>query len=179
MHRDTRYAVIPFYAEENKLKRLRYRNGPIDAIDAEILRHLAVEARATMVELGRAVGLSPPSVTERVRRLEEAGVIEGYRAEVSPKALGLILAAHIRVRPMPGQHKTVAALLDAMPAVVECDRTTGEDCYVAKAHLRTVEELEVLIDRLLPYAVTNTAIIQSSPVKRRLPLLPRAADGTP
>lgn len=161
---------------EAPVKRLRYGNGAIDPVDAEILRRLDADARTTMAELGRAVGLSPPSVTERVRRLEDAGVIEGYRARVSPAALGYGLAAHIRIRPMPGALKTVAALLDAIPAIVECDRITGEDCFVARAHVRTVEELEALIDRLLPHAVTNTAIVQSSPVKRRLPPLPGAPD---
>ena len=125
-----------------------------------------------MAELAREVGLSAPSVSERVRRLEEAGVILGYAANVNPKALGLPFSAYIRIRPMPGQLKKVASILDGLDAVVECDRITGEDCFVAKAHVRTIEDLETLIDQIMPYGMTNTSIIQSSPVERRLPPIP-------
>lgn len=74
---------------------------------------------------------------------------------------------------MPGQLKKAIEALNGLDAVVECDRITGEDCFIAKAHKCSVEELEAVIDRLIPYAMTNSAIIQSSPVERRLPPLPR------
>lgn len=151
------------------MKRLRFQNGPLDATDAALLRALARDARATMADLARAVGLSPPSAAERVRRLEEAGVIRGYSAVVDPAALGLTLAAYVRVRPLPGLLGKVAEVLLGLEAVVECDRVTGEDCFVAKVHVGSVADLEALIDRIIPYATTNTSIIQSSPVKRRLP----------
>jgi Lrp/AsnC family leucine-responsive transcriptional regulator len=166
-------AFVAWETMEKEMKRLRIENGGIDGIDAGLLRALAADARSTMAELARAVGLSAPSVTERVRRLEDSGVIAGYRAEVDPARLGLPLAAHIRIRPMPGQLRRVADLLATLEAIVECDRVTGEDCFIAKAHLRDVAALEALIDKIIPYAVTNSAIIQSSPVKRRLPPLPR------
>ncbi len=153
------------------MKRLRYRDTSIDATDASILRILGKDARVTMADLARAVGLSAPSVTERVRRLEEAGIVRGYGARIDPAALGLPLAAYIRVRPMPGQLRKVIEVLDGLAAVVTCDRVTGEDCFIAKAHLRSVEELEALIDEIIPFAVTNTSVIQSSPVKQRLPPL--------
>lgn len=70
---------------------------------------------------------------------------------------------------MPGQLNKVAKILSNLDAVVECDRITGEDCFIAKAHVESVENMERLIDQIIPYAITNTAIIQSSPVKRRLP----------
>lgn len=155
------------------MKRLRYQSGAVDVIDVALLRALATEGRATMADLARDVGLSPPSVTERVRRLEEAGVVQGYTARIDPAALGLPLAAYIRIRPMPGQLRKVAELLSELDAVVECDRVTGEDCFIARAHVASVGELEALIDRLIPYAMTNSSIIQSSPVARRLPPLPR------
>lgn len=154
------------------MKRLRYENGSLDELDAKILRALTEDARTSMAELARLVGLSPPSVSERVRRLEEAGVIQGYRAQVDPRALGLMLSAYLRIRPIPGQLKKVATVLQGLEAVVECDRVTGEDCFIAKAHVRSVEELEKLIDQVMPYAMTNTSIIQSSPVERRLPPMP-------
>ncbi|HZD26276.1 MAG TPA: Lrp/AsnC family transcriptional regulator [Alphaproteobacteria bacterium] len=154
------------------MKRLRYENGGLDETDARILAALAADARTSMAELARTVGLSPPSVTERVRRLEEAGVIEGYTLRLAPAALGLPIAAWLRIRPVPGQLRKVAEILQGLPEIVECDRVTGEDCFIAKAHVRSVEELEALIDRVMPYAMTNTSVVQSSPVRRRLPPLP-------
>jgi Lrp/AsnC family leucine-responsive transcriptional regulator len=168
-------ALSAFEAEARSVKRLRFQDSGLDAVDAAILRALAADARTTMADLARKVGMSAPSVSERVKRLEEAGVIRGYGAAIDPAALGLGLAAYVRVRPLPGQLKKVAEVLDGLDAVVECDRVTGEDCFIAKAHLRSVGELEALIDRLLPYGTTNSAIIQSSPVKRRLPPLPPGA----
>lgn len=163
---------MPWYYGMLRVKRLRFQNGRIDPTDAAILRALSADARVTMADLARAVGLSPPSVTERVRRLEEAGIVRGYGARIDPAALGLPLAAYIRIRPMPGQLRKVAEMLAELAAVVECDRVTGEDCFIAKAHVRSVEELETVIDEIMPYAMTNTSIVQSSPVKRRLPPLP-------
>lgn len=151
------------------MKRLRYEEGPLDAFDSRILLALGKDARLSVAELARLVGLSPPSVSERIRRLEEAGVIRGYVTEISPAALGLPLAAWMRVRPLPGELKRVAEILRGLPEVVECDRVTGDDCFIAKAHFRSVEHLEEVIDRIIPHAMTNTAIIQSSPVERRLP----------
>ncbi len=159
----------------NSVKRLRFKNSGIDATDAKILRALAEDARITMAELARKAGLSAPSVTERVRRLEEGGVVTGYAAKIDPAALGLPLAAYVRIRPMPGQLEKVAEVLNGLDAIVECDRVTGEDCFIAKVHVRSMQELEGVIDAIIPFAMTNTSIIQSSPVKRRLPPLPRSA----
>jgi Lrp/AsnC family leucine-responsive transcriptional regulator len=156
------------------VKRLRYENGAIDAVDVRILDALVADARISVADLARLVGLSAPSVAERIRRLEEAGVIEGYTLTINPKALGLPIAAWLRIRPAPGQLQKVVALLGALPEIVECDRITGEDCFIARANLPSVEELEKLIDQIIPYAMTNTSIIQSSPVKRRLPPILRA-----
>ena len=153
------------------MKRLRYENGPLDERDIEILRALTEDARTSLAELARKVGLSAPSVAERVRRLEEAEVVQGYTATINPKALGLPLSAYLRVRPVPGQLRKVAQILEGLDAIVECDRLTGEDCFIAKAHVRSVEHLEELIDQIMPYAMTNTSIVQSSPVKRRLPVM--------
>ena len=154
-----------------RMKRLRSENAPFDPVDLTIVRALAADARVTLADLARAVGLSAPSVAERVKRMEEAGVIEGYAAILDPKALGLPIAAYLRIRPMPGELQKVAGIIRELDAIVECDRVTGEDCFIAKAHLRSVEDLEALIDRIIPHAMTNTSIIQSSPVKRRLPPL--------
>ena len=154
------------------MKRLRSERHMIDSVDVAILTCLATDARISTADLAREVGLSPPSVAERIKRLEESNVIKGYTAIIDPEALGLSLAVHIRIRPMPGQLGKLATLLNKLDAIVECDRVTGDDCFVAKAHVKSVRELEVLIDKIIPFGTTNTAIIQSSPVEHRLPPMP-------
>lgn len=154
------------------MKRLQFENGPLDEIDARLLEALIENARISITDLARRVGLSAPSVSERVKRLEEAGVIEGYSVRINPEALGLPLSAWLRIRPVPGELKTVAEILRGLPEIVECHRITGEDCFIARAHVRSVEDLEALIDEVIPYAMTNTSIIQSSPVPHRLPPIP-------
>jgi len=154
------------------MRRLRYENRDLDATDGRILEALIDDARISIAELARTVGLSPPSVSERIKRLEEAGVIEGYTLRINPQALGLPLAAWLRIRPIPGQFHKVAGILQRLPEIVECDRITGEDCFVARAHVRSMDDLEKLIDQVIPYAMTNTSTIQSFPIKRRLPPIP-------
>lgn len=157
------------------MKRLRYENGPLDRLDRRIVEALIENARMSHAELGRRIGLSAPAVAERIRRLEETGVIEGYAARVDPAALGLTVAAWLRVKPLPGQLKTVETLLVDLPEIVACDRVTGEDCFVAKAYLASIADLERLIDRVLPHATTTTSVVQSSPVRTRPPSLDTAA----
>ena len=151
------------------MKRLRYQDGGLDATDLRILGALADDARITVADLARSIGLSAPSISERIKRLEETGVIGGYTAQIDPKALGLPITAWLRIRPIPGQLPRVADLLRSLPDIVECDRVTGEDCFIARAHVASVDDLERLIDKIIPFATTNTSIIQSSPVRRRPP----------
>jgi Lrp/AsnC family leucine-responsive transcriptional regulator len=141
--------------------------GQLDAINLRILAELQGNGRLSVAELGRRVGLSPPAVAERLQRLERDGVITGYRAEVDPRALGLALSAVIRIRPAPGQLENVAELARRTPEVVECRRVTGEDCFIATAHVRDVEHLEEVIDHFVALGQTTTSIVQSSPVPRR------------
>jgi Lrp/AsnC family transcriptional regulator, leucine-responsive regulatory protein len=143
----------------------------IDEVNLRLLAELTANPRLPMTELGRRVGMSSPAVTERVRRLEEAGVIRGYRLEVDPAALGLPLTAYVRVRPNAGQLPRVAALAREVPEVVECHRITGEDCFIMKVHLPAMDQLDRILDRFLMFGVTTTSIVQSSPVPlRSLPL---------
>jgi Lrp/AsnC family leucine-responsive transcriptional regulator len=110
-------------------------------------------------------------VTERVQRLDAAGVITGYRLLVDPAALGLATAAFVNVRPSPGQLSKVAALAESPPQGSECHRITGEDCFLIKVHAATVPELEALLDAFLTYGQMMTSIVVSSPVPPRpLPL---------
>jgi Lrp/AsnC family leucine-responsive transcriptional regulator len=139
----------------------------IDQTNRRIVGELQKEARISMAELGRRVGLSAPAVTERLQRLEADGVIRAYHAEVDPQALGLALTAVIRVRPAPGQLANVAELARETEEVVECNRVTGDDCYFMKAHVRDVTHLEQVIDRFVVLGQTTTSIVQSSPVPQR------------
>ena len=95
----------------------------------------------------------------------------GFSLKVEPKALGLPLADYIRIRPMPGNHRKIAVFMTTLDPVVECHRVTGEDCFIATAHLRSIEELEALIDEIIAFATTNTSILQSTAVPRRTRLL--------
>lgn len=143
-----------------------------DGVNLRILSELKEDPRLTMTELGRRVGLSSPAVTERVRRLEEAGVIRGYVLDINPSALGLPFTAYIRVRPNPGQLTKVAELARDIPEVAECHRVTGEDCIVMKVYLPGLEQLDRILDKFLAYGTTTTSLIQSSPVPLRPPPLP-------
>lgn len=128
-----------------------------------------------MTELARRVKMSAPSVTERVQRLEEAGIISGYRLVVDPRALGLPIAAYVRIRPLPGQLARVAEIAQRTPEVVECHRITGEDCFLLQVYVREVSHLEAILDKFLLFGTTTTSIVQSSPVPLRplpLPMVP-------
>jgi Lrp/AsnC family transcriptional regulator, leucine-responsive regulatory protein len=144
----------------------------LDATDRDLIGELQRDARLSLAELGRRVGLSSPAVAERLRRLGDAGVITAYRADVDPRALGYSLSAIIRIRPAPQQLRKVAQVALDTPEVVECHRITGEDCYFMKAHVRSVEHLEEVVDRFTPYGQTTTSIVQSSPVPLRAVALP-------
>jgi Lrp/AsnC family leucine-responsive transcriptional regulator len=124
--------------------------------------------------------MSAPAVTERVQRLERAGVIKGYRLEVNPAALGLPVTAFARIRPAAGQLSKVAELARSLPQVTECHRITGEDCFLIKVHAPAVEELETLLDQFLVYGQTVTSIVVSTPVQpRSLPVESDTADRRP
>jgi Lrp/AsnC family transcriptional regulator, leucine-responsive regulatory protein len=139
----------------------------LDGTDQSLLAELQADARLSLAELGRRVGLSSPAVADRLRRLESEGVIVAHRTEVDPEALGLALTSIIRIRPSPRQLQQLSELAREAPEVVECHRITGEDCFFMKAHVRDVHHLEELIDRFTPYGQTTTSIVQSSPVPRR------------
>jgi DNA-binding Lrp family transcriptional regulator/DNA-binding SARP family transcriptional activator len=139
----------------------------LDTVNRRLLRELTADPRITMSALARLVGLSAPAVTERVQRLERAGVITGYRLEVSPAALGLPVTAFARIRPAAGQLAKVANLAAGLPEVSECHRITGEDCFLLKIHAPAIEDLETTLDRFLKYGQTSTSIVVSTPVRPR------------
>jgi Lrp/AsnC family transcriptional regulator, leucine-responsive regulatory protein len=148
-----------------------YEAKILDETNLLLLDELANDGRVGMAELGRRVGMSAPAVAERVQRLERAGVITGYRAEIDPAAVGYPVEAIVRMRPSPGQLQRVRELAAELPEVAECHRITGEDCYLMRLHLRAIDELEELLDHFTPHGQTTTSIIHSTPVPRRGPPL--------
>jgi Lrp/AsnC family transcriptional regulator, leucine-responsive regulatory protein len=141
----------------------------LDATDRKIIGELITDGRVPLAELGRRVSLSSPAVAERVRRLERAGVITGYRAELDPRMLGYQLTAIVRIKPAAGQLQRIPELAAEIPQVGECHRITGEDCFYLKVHLHSIEELSSLLDRFLDFGETTTSIINASPIQRRDP----------
>ena len=154
-----------------RLKSLESVNSILDKINVQLLGELLKEPRLAMAELARRLKMSAPAVTDRVQRLEDAGVIAGYRLAIDPRALGFPVTAFVRIRPEPRQLQKVAELAVETPEVVECHRITGDDCFLLKVHVAAVEQLETILDRFLPFGQTTTSIVQSSPVPTRaLPL---------
>lgn len=141
----------------------------LDAVDRQIITELAQDGRISFAELGRRVSLSSPAVTERVRRLEQIGVITGYRAEIDPRALGYALTAIVRVKPAVRQLSKIAELAAEIRQIEECLRITGEDCFYMKLHLGSIEELPTVLDQFLLYGETTTSIVNATPVPRRDP----------
>jgi Lrp/AsnC family leucine-responsive transcriptional regulator len=139
----------------------------LDPIGWRILDELQEDARIQYKELGRRVGLSNPAVIERVRRMEEAGIITGYRAEIDHRKVGIPVCAFIRVRVIGDFIPRVIAAAKEMPEVYECHRIAGEDTFLLKVCVPNSEALEKTVDKLTPYVATTTMLVFSSPVTRR------------
>ncbi|MEV0195972.1 Lrp/AsnC family transcriptional regulator [Nonomuraea sp. NPDC050691] len=148
-----------------------YESKDLDALDLRILAELQVDARVSFAELGRRVALSAPAVADRVQRLEETGVIIGYRAEVDPRSVGFPVTVMVRIRPAVRELHRISKIAQEVPQIVECYRMTGDDCFYFTMHLRAVDELEPILDLFTPYGQTTTSLIHTAPVPRRpLPL---------
>lgn len=141
----------------------------LDDIDRHILTLLQQDGRMAIKPLAEQIGLSSPATSERLRRLEERGVIRGFSMDVEPHALGYAMQALVRIRPMPGKLQAVQKLIESIPEFGECDKVTGEDCFIGRLYLRSIEHLDHILDRITDIAETSTAIVKSQPVRRRLP----------
>jgi Lrp/AsnC family transcriptional regulator, leucine-responsive regulatory protein len=139
----------------------------LDSIGWRLLHELQINGRLSYAELGRRVGLTTPAVVERVKRMEEAGIIIGYHADIDPMKVGMPISAFIRMSVVGDVFTKITTAVKNSPEVVECHRGTGADSFILKVHVRSVEHLESLIDRLTPYGTTSTSIVLSSPVQRR------------
>jgi Lrp/AsnC family transcriptional regulator, leucine-responsive regulatory protein len=143
----------------------------LDAVDQRMLEALARNARMSLKELAQEVGLSSPSAADRLRRLEERGVLGGFTIDLDPAAIGYPLQAIVRIRPLPGMLHIVERLIQETPQFIECDKVTGDDCFIGRLVVRSMSELDGILDRIVERAETSTSMVKSTPVKRRLPPL--------
>lgn len=142
----------------------------IDETDRLLVRLLSDNARMPVSELARKIGLSGPSTSERIRRLENNGIISRFTVELDLAVLGYPLQAIVRIKPRPGNMHIVEDMILNEPGFLDCDKVTGDDCFVTRLALRSIADLDPI---LLPFhekAETNTAIIKSSPFRARIPV---------
>ncbi|MFI7598723.1 Lrp/AsnC family transcriptional regulator [Actinoplanes sp. NPDC049681] len=147
-------------------------DSALDRTDWQLLAELQRDGRASYADLARAVAMSPSAVAERVRKLEEAGVIAGYRAAIDPERVGLTVMAFVRLRYPTGNYRPFHALLDTTPEIIEAHHVTGEDCFVLKVLTRSMRHLEEVTGRISGLGPVTTSVVYSSP------LTGRALDGS-
>ena len=150
--------------------RLPEGKPPLDSINHQLLTLLSEDPRLSAAELARRVGMSAPAVRDRVGNLERAGVIRAYQLVVDPAAIGLPIAAWIRVRPGPRQLPKVTELAVRLSEVAECHRISGEDCFLLRVHVRSLKALEAVLDQFLLYGETTSSLVVSTPVPPRNPV---------
>jgi Lrp/AsnC family leucine-responsive transcriptional regulator len=139
----------------------------MDATNWRVLKVLQQDARVSMAELGRRVGLSVPAVAERVRRLEDAGIIEGYRAIVNSRALRRTILAFVRISPLGNVKDKVSQLVHRTPEVLECHRGTGNECFIVKVSVSSIQHLEAVTDVCTWFGALTTSIVLSSLLANR------------
>ncbi|MGB6007315.1 Lrp/AsnC family transcriptional regulator [Castellaniella sp.] len=141
----------------------------LDDTDRQLLALLQADARLPVKTLAQRIGLSAPGATDRLRKLEDRGVIRAFTVTVDPHALGYSLQAIVRIKPLPGKLHAVQKALEAIPELSECDKVTGDDCFIARLHLRSIEHLDFILESISDKAETRSSIVKSQPVARRLP----------
>jgi len=139
----------------------------MDQTDQELLRLLSVDARMSLKSLADEVGMSSPAIAERLQKLQENEVIRAFTLDLNAEAMGYPMVAIVRIRPLPRKLLVVERLLQEIPEVAECDRVTGDDCFVARVYLRSIQHLDEVLNRIIDKAQTSTSIVKSQVVKRR------------
>lgn len=138
----------------------------LDRLDIAILEALQENARTPLSEVGRRVGLSQPATSERVKRLEDRGILAGYTARLDAAALGLGMMAIIRLKTTHEHIKPALKAFAEMPHVIEVHRLTGEDCFLLKVLVPTPGQLETIVDTIARFgAVTTSLVLRSEPAK--------------
>ena len=138
----------------------------LDRIGRKILAALQQNARMPLSRIGQKVGLSAPAVAERVKKLEEAGVITGYHARIDPIALGHSVSAFIHLTTHARHYPTVTSLAADMPQISACHHISGDASFILHVRVGDVSELETVVGRLSPLGQTRTAIVLSTPVDK-------------
>lgn len=144
----------------------------LDEIDLAILNSLQENARLPFAEVGRSIGLTAPAISERVRKMEDAGVISGYHAAVNHARAGLPILVFVQLGLTPGRGREVTEILRGLPEVLECHHITGQDCYIIKAAVPDMEGLPLLIEFFGHLGKTTTSLVLNAPVERRTIDLP-------
>ncbi len=147
---------------------MTYDSEALDATSWELLRYLQEDARVSFAELGRKLNLSAPAVAERIRRLEDAGIVTGYRAVVDPARLGLGLTVFIRIQTPPGNYPKFNQVVIGLREVLEFHHTTGSEAFLVKAAVSSIAHLESLLGKLSMHGQTTTSIVLSSPLTSRV-----------
>jgi Lrp/AsnC family leucine-responsive transcriptional regulator len=142
----------------------------LDKKDQQILQALQQDARQSLAAMGRRIGLSQPAISERVKKLEDAGVIAGYGARIDLAAIGLALQAVVRVRTTHEHIQRYVALFQAMPEVLDAVRVTGDDCFVVRCAFADPKALERVVDQLATHGSVSTSLVLSHPVSKPAPL---------
>ncbi|MDF2366883.1 Lrp/AsnC family transcriptional regulator [Sneathiella sp.] len=142
----------------------------LDGTDRHILMNLLAEGRLSISELAKMVGMSAPSVKDRVRRLEDRGIIRKFTVDINMEALGYNLEAIVRIKPRPGSLHLVEKMIMDEARFTSCDKVTGDDCFITRLALKSIQELDRLLDPFHEKAETNTSIIKSSPIRSRAPM---------
>lgn len=153
------------------MNRSRYVTRQLDGIDRVIIAALTENGRMTVSDLAEQMKLSSPTISDRINKMKDAGAIRGFKVLVDPKVFGLVVTAHVRMYALPGQVEKVAQMLSETPEVVKADRVTGADCFVATVVVCDAQKLQAVIEAFELFASTDTAIVLSSTVARRLPKL--------
>ena len=142
-----------------------------DTIDIKIIKILSDNARTSASSIATEIGMSPPSVSERIKRLTETGIIRKFTIELNPELIGYPFSAIVRIKPLPGKIHILQQRLIELDNCIQCDKVTGEDCFIAKLVLQSIPELDDVLESIVELAQTSTAIIKKSPVHNRLPAL--------
>lgn len=153
------------------MNRSSYLSRNIDKTDHAIIAALADDGRISIKDLAKQIGMSSPSVAARILKMKDAGAIKGYTVVIDPLAFGLSVTAYVRLSAISGELNRLKRMLSDIPQVVEANHVSGNDCFVAKVMVRDVNELDSLIERFSSVAATESNVILSSTVPRRLPKL--------
>lgn len=156
---------------------MQMTDDSVDPTDWRLLEALQENGRASYADLARAVSMSPSAVAERVRRLEESGVIAGYSVIIEPERIGLNILAFVRLRYPTGNYKPFHDLVRVTPEILEAHHVTGEDCFVLKVLARSMRHLEEVTGRIAGLGAVTTSVVYSSPLRSR-GVLARQLDST-